>query len=389
MPSKSKRKVINPKITSKVDRTYFCTCCGKIYATGEKNFYILRNSPVYKANNGFAHICTNCVKELFEHYKEQFNDQRLATMIMCAKLDIPYYHSLYESVNAKNDFSFGVYVRQLNGTQYKGKTFATTLSNGELERTVKESVQEAEEYWTIEEKRAKNEVIKLLGRDPFINYSSKDRRYLFIEFLQYLDDDELLDDQYKMTQLIQLINNNNQINQYDIALSKLNPTRDVDEVTALNRLKKDLVTSNDKIAKENGFSVKSRGDNRVGKGTLTSLMREMREKNIKEIEVNFYDQLHSENTRWAADVSAQSLKTNCRFDENDINDMLEEQRSLITKLQNDLDTLKEGERVWKTERDDTLSHVNELEEQVEKLQTENERLLRNNIEEKSEVKSSG
>lgn len=380
-----KKKVVDPKVTSDIDKTYFCTACGKTYATGEKNFYVVRNSSSYKGNDGFAHICTSCAKQMFDEYKIKFNDQRLATMIMCAKLDIPYYHSLYESINVKNDkFSFGIYLRQINGTQYRGKTFATTLADGELERTVKESVQESEEYWTIDEKRAKNEVIKLMGRDPFIDYSPKDRRYLFMEFLQYLDDDELLDDQYKLTQLIQLINNNNQINQYDIALSRLDPTRNTDEVTSLNKLKKDLVTSNDKIAKENGFSVKSRGESRAGKGSLTSLMREMREKDIKEVEVNFYNQLHSENTYWAANISAQSLKTNCRFDENDVNDIIEEQRVLITTLQNDLDTLKEDERIWKTERDDTFSKLKELEKQIETLQKENERLQKKHVEAKSD-----
>lgn len=316
-------------------------------------------------NDGFTTICVKCVGEMFEEYRLQFQNQKLACMIMCAKLDYPFFQSLYDSVHVRNDnFTFGLYVRQVNCAQYAGKTFASTLASGELQKEVQESIEEFEDDWPLEDRRTKNEVIKLLGRDPFVGYVSKDRKYLFNEFLQYLDDEELLADQYKISQLIQLLNNNNQINQYDVALSRFDPVRNVEDIRALSSLKKDLVASNEKIAKENGFSVKSRGENRAGKGTLTNLMREMREKNIKGCEANFYDQLQSENTRWAADISAQSLMQNCHFDDNDVNDIIEEQRKLIAKIQTELDHLKEEARVWKVEKEDTIGRMNELERQL-------------------------
>lgn len=358
----NRRKKANTDIVKDPDQMYFCTCCGKKLDKGDTKFYKNSYSRDYKANDCFVHLCRSCTTEMFEEYKKKYGDQRLAVMIMCAKLDFPYYHSLYETVNVRNEtFSFGMYTRQINNAQYKGKTFATTLAEGELERTIKESVEESEELWPVEERRAKNEVIKLMGHDPFVGYSPTDRKYLFTEFLHYLDDDELLADQYKVSQLIQLLNNNNQINVYDKSISKLDPVKNIDDLKLLSSLKKDLVVSNEKIAKENGFSVKSRGEQKSGRGTLTGLMRDMREKDLKEVEANFYDQLRSPASRWATDISMQSMLENIHLDENDLNDIIEDQRSMLHDIQNENDDLKEEKRIAQLE-------INDLKEMIEKLQ---------------------
>lgn len=301
---------------------------------------------------------------MFEEYKVKYEDQKLACMIMCAKLDFPFYESLYETTNTRNDkFAFGTYVRQLNNNQYKGRTFAHTLAEGEFDKTTREKTESAEDKWTLEEKRAKNEVLKLVGSDLFAGYSSKDRRYLFTEFLQYLNDDELLSDQYKVSQLIQLLNNNNQINELDRAISRLDPLKNIDDLKLLNDVKKHLVASNEKIAKENGFSVRSRGEQKTGKNSLTGLMRDMREKDLPEIEVNFYNQLSSPSSRWAADISMQSMLDNIQLDENDINDIIETQRKLIYDIQLENDEIKEERRLWKI-------HELELEEKIIEYQNQ-------------------
>ncbi len=363
-----KKKAVKKKSVAKNDNgdpiVFRCTCCGKVVEDARTVFYKVSYSRSHHANDGYAHICIDCVKELFAYYKEKYSQQE-AVKIMCAMLDVPYYRSLYESVNRQNDvFSFGLYIRQINGKQYAGKTFALTLHDGELEVTKKEVEEEAEELaesnWTVEERRAKNEVKKLLGYDPFDGYAPKVRRKLFTELLGYLDDDEVISDNYKIAQIVQIINNNEQINNYDIAISRIDMKRDVDDIKTLSGLKKELVLANEKIAKENGISVKSRGDTRAGKGTLTGLMRDMREKDIHEAEVNFYNQLQSDSSRWAVDVSMRSMLDNIQLGENDINDIIEDQRSRLLTLQDENDILKEEKRLAKIRE-------NKLNEEIEKL----------------------
>lgn len=349
-------------------KTYRCTWCGREETSPEKKFYKVPYSRSHDGNDNYAHICIHCIKEFMEQYSAK-RSQKVAVMACCALLDVPFYRSLYESINkARDDFNFGYYIRQINSKQYQGKTFALTLANGELEVTKKEAEDEAEEMaesnWSVDEKRAKNEVIQMLGYDPFDGYAYRFRRKLFLELQAYLNDEELLSDNYKLAQIIQIINNNHQINQYDIAISKCDPQKDMDEIKTLNALKKELVSSNEKIAKENGISVKSRGDQKAGRGTLTGLMRDMREKDLKEAEVNFYDQLQSENTRWAIDMSMKSMLDNCSFDENDVNDIIEHQRDRLSELQDEADNLKEEKRLLKLQEYELKERVTALENQV-------------------------
>lgn len=368
------KKVAKKRAANSVDedvKIYRCTMCGREETAPEKKFYKLTHSPDHKGNDGYSHICINCIRDEQKRLTNRYGE-KTAVMVLCAKLNAPFYRSAYETIKKSQDnFSFGHYMRLMNNKQYAGKTFALTLVAGELEVTKKEAEEEAEEMiesnWSLDERRAKNEVINMMGYDPFEGYAPKLRKKLFSELLGYLDDDELLSDNYKLAQIIQIINNNIQINQYDIAISKLDPNKDIDGITDLNKLKKELVSSNEKIAKENGISVKGRGDQKAGKGTLTGLMRDARDKDLRSYEVNFYDALRSENTRWAIDLSMKAMMDNCLFDESDTDLIIADQRSLITDLQGENDDLKEERRLWKVKESEVDEKIKSLEEKIIEL----------------------
>lgn len=370
----TQKKTAKKKIKAPVDgevKVYHCIKCGRDETAPEKKFYKLSHSPDHKGNDGYSHICISCVQQEFDRLMTRYG-HKLAVMIMCAKLNVPFYRELYEALLKSEDkFRFGHYIRMTNLKEYAGKTFALTLAEGELEVTKKEAEEKAEDLaetnWTLDERRAKNEVITMMGYDPFDGYTPKVRKKLFTELLGYLDDDEILSDNYKLSQIIQVINNNLQINQYDVALSKLDPTTDAGDITELNKIKKDLVISNEKIAKENGISVKGRGDQRAGKGTLTGLMRDMREKDLDEITENYFSQLQSPNTQWAIDLSMRSMLENIQLDENDVNSIVEHQRKLIRDIQNENDVLKEEKRLLKVEEIKIKDRIKELEERIVRL----------------------
>lgn len=348
------KKTTTKKKKPSPDQTYTCVKCGKEYQIQEGNFYKITQSSMFDWNDKYAPYCKNCISEEVNRLGQKFGDQRIGVMACCHYLDIPYVESLYQSVNEKYDnFSMGVLVRQAsNNTQYRGKTFVTTLVDKSLIKTEKEQREEDEVRWSVGEIRDKNTVISIIGYDPFDGYNSKVRKALFQELVKYLDEDGIEDDHYKVSQLVQLVNNNYQINQIDAALSRLDPIRDGGNISELNTLKRTLVANNDKIAKENEISVKNRSDKAAGKSTLTYLMRDLREKDFKEIETNFYNQLRSEGTQWAANMSLKAIKENGFFDENDENDMLEIQYKKIQELQAKLDDALEENRLLLIENDE-------------------------------------
>ncbi len=324
--------------------TYRCTRCGAEYEDPVKRFYRVQYSTQYLKNDRYATICTSCVKELFEEISRRYKSDRTACIMLCYMLDVPFYHSLYDSIVTNNSiFSMGLYMRQLNNRQYQYQTFAQTILQRELEKGEKEIQEQRESKWTSQEQRNVEEVLGVLGYDPFDGYPSEDRRFLFSEFIKYLDEDTS-EDPYKLSQIIQVVNNNNQIRQYDLRIATLDPVKDSAVIKELNGMKGSLVTSNDKIAKENEISVKNRSNKDVGRSTLTYLMRDLREKDFKQAEANYYDQLRSEGTQWAADMSLKAIKANTFFDENDKEEIFQIQREMIQKLQAQVDDLTEEKR---------------------------------------------
>lgn len=167
---------------------------------------------------------------------------------------------------------------------------------------------------------------------------------MFSELIKYFEDG-IEDDPFKLSQIVQVVNNNNQIRQIDLQIARLNPMNSAEAIKSLNDIKVKLVSNNDKIAKENEISVKNRSNKDAGRNTLTFLMKDMREKDIAGAEANFYDQLRSPGTQWAADMSSKAIKENAFFDENDQQEIFDIQRELIDKFQKESDDAKEKYRL--------------------------------------------
>ena len=78
-------------------------------------------------------------------------------------------------------------------------------------------------------------------------------------------------------------------------------------------------------------------------------MRDLREKDFAEAQANYYDQLKSDGTRWAVDMSMKALMQNTMFDENDKQEIFLGQRERITDLEDKLADKTEECRLLKIE----------------------------------------
>ena len=311
-----------------------------------------KTSPLFTANELYTHICADCINELMFEMQTRYKDTKIALMIMCQYLDIYFSEELYESTKGNANFSFGNYLKYVNLGQYKAKNFTSSLMEI-LNKGLKGSqlIQEERELkWSATELQNKTDAINVIGYDPFEGYSEIDRKFLFNELIKYFDDD-ITDDNFKLSQIIQIVNNNNQIRQYDLVISSLNPLVESAKIKDLNGLKSNLVSSNDKIAKENEISVKNRSNKEVGKSTLGFLQKKLRTLNIKKAEADYYDQLRSEGTQWAIDMSHKSVLANALFDENDKQEIFTKQREKLIKIQQLLDDETEKSRQLQVELD--------------------------------------
>lgn len=344
-----KKKVIDQDIIlegTENKKTFKCLRCGKEYDVAVGHFYKITYSCLWKANDCYAPICKDCVNEMFDEYSRKFGSDRTACMIMSHVLDVPFYNSLFDSISQNNGrVTMGLLLRIIgNARNYQFQTFSNTLVNGELNKNALDLQEEKEQKWSKAEIQAKDDCISVIGYDPFDGYNEGDRRYLFSELIKYFEDG-IEDDPFKLSQIVQVVNNNNQIRQIDLQIARLNPMNSAEAIKSLNDIKVKLVSNNDKIAKENEISVKNRSNKDAGRNTLTFLMKDMREKDIAGAEANFYDQLRSPGTQWAADMSSKAIKENAFFDENDQQEIFDIQRELIDKFQKESDDAKEKYRL--------------------------------------------
>lgn len=344
-----KKKVIDQDIIlegTENKKTFKCLRCGKEHDVAVGHFYKITYSQLWKANDCYAPICKDCVNEMFDEYSRKFGSDRTACMIMSHVLDVPFYNSLFDSISQNNGrVTMGLLLRIIgNARNYQFQTFSNTLVNGELNKNALDLQEEKEQKWSKAEVQAKDDCISVIGYDPFDGYNESDRRYLFSELIKYFEDG-IEDDPFKLSQIVQVVNNNNQIRQIDLQIARLNPMNSAEAIKSLNDIKVKLVSNNDKIAKENEISVKNRSNKDAGRNTLTFLMKDMREKDIAGAEANFYDQLRSPGTQWAADMSFKAIKENAFFDENDQQEIFDTQRELIDKFQKESDDAKEKYRL--------------------------------------------
>lgn len=335
-----KKRIQSPP--KKEKQYYQCQCCGEKNLP-DTDFYYSRNSEIWNLSDHRPLFCRKCVDSYFKTMMQR-HGERNALIVICAMLDLPFVANMYMSVVQKNgNFVLSDYISRLNGTQYKNMTFVNTLLSEEMTK-VPNCDEAKEKRWRKDEARLRDEVIEMLGYDPFDGYPQEDRKYLFFELSKYLDEDTI-EDSFKTAVIIQIVNNNCQIAKYDALIAKLNPTTKADDIRQLSALKKNLTDSNDKLAKENEISVKNRSDKGAGKSTLTYLMRDLREKDFAAAEVNYYEQLRSAGTLWAIEMSNRAIRENAMFDENDQQEIFDNQRLLIQDLQKKLDDATEQNRL--------------------------------------------
>ena len=372
--ARQKKSVANNSIVPQVDidsNTITCPMCGepKSSLKGASNFY-KSLSPLYVGINlkhpehPWMGFCKECVWSTYNTYYNILKDMKKSILITCMKFDIPFNEGDYDGTmkqcaNNPSSHPFKVYMTKVNSlgnfnnalTGFDPKfLFDKETGKDLITNAFEREAQDLDYNVQLNEQdlQVKTDVIRLIGYDPFAGYSNFDQKFLFNELITYLDEDTL-DDAFKLSQVLQLVNNNNQIRKIDLVISTLsNDAKTLisnqGEIKSLSSTKSQIVGSTDKIAKENSISVKNRGDKSAGKSTLSYLMKQYRELNFEDAEQDYYDQNKAYGMKMTADISNKSLLEQLQLDENDYTDMLNTQRELIQDYQSRIEDLEEENR---------------------------------------------
>lgn len=345
--------------TKSQNQEYKCLKCNN---TKPKDFYLSSNES-HKNTNGKLPWCKSCIENQYKEYLEKYGDGRLALYYVCRKFDIFFSNSAYEGAK-KHSLSIGwtiiqSYFKQINSFKNKegrskngyGVCFDESWDfldvqlleeNGIAQNITKfktnNAEQEQEEFVLSDEnKKAKEDVIRLLGYDPFIDYDVSDKMFLYNDLVTYLDDDTV-EDAFKCSVVLQIVNNNNQIRKIDTVINKLSSDANsivsgVKDIDNLASVKSKLNQVNDRLSKENNIALKHRAGSGAQNSTLGSIMKKLREMDFEKAEYDYYDMCKSYGIQKSAEASNKSIAEIIRFDENDMNNMFKMQREEIQKLQ--------------------------------------------------------
>jgi hypothetical protein len=329
-----------------------CVQCGK-EKDKTRHFYNT-NNELYK-NIGKLPICKLCLKEAVD--PENIESVYRILQQFNIKFDIKYWEKAKES---RYD-TFGRYITMANSlTQFEGTGWADSefadkkTKEQETEISTVEIETEIIDKSTPEpDNRNRQDVLRMLGYDPFIGEAAEDLNHLSNKLVDFLDE-STLEDGLKLQSSIEIVKGFNQNDKINIAIANL--TRDTDnlpnntqQIKSLVESKQKILASIMKLAEENGISVKHNNQKSKGAGTLTGIIKQLQEKGFTESEVNLFNIETAQGMRQVADISNQSIMAQLQFDENDYTAMLMEQREIIDDLSKKAEKFEEENRLLKKE----------------------------------------
>ena len=120
-----------------------CTCfyCGKEYV--DTNYY--KSNSKFYANIGKVPYCKQCIEKFYQYYFDKYTNEgcltpeKNAVKRLCAAFDIYYKEDAYNAAidSAKkremNITPMGAYMKMIQLSQYKGKSYDNTVSDEEKE----------------------------------------------------------------------------------------------------------------------------------------------------------------------------------------------------------------------------------------------------------------
>lgn len=343
-PPKNEPKVENGKALNKQNldenpTIHRCTRCGKSTQIPKNKFFVSNSSPLFVSNEMYTHICCDCANQLFDEFKMRYGDYRSALIILCHYLDIYFSETLYESIKGNPNLTLGVYLRSLNGNQYKSKSFNNyifELMDCGGAKTQSEIRDQIETRWSSSDLKNKQYVLSALGYDCFEdeNYTENDRKFLFNTMADYLTDD-VLEDQHKIQSVNSMVKTILQVQNIDSMITTELKKAHIDHelIKKLSEIKDKFVKSINSTANENGISAKSSGKSNKGSNTLTNIMKEMQEHGFEETKVNVVSSKLSVSYQEIAKLNAKALIEELNFTSDEYAQMVAQQSEIVSDLQ--------------------------------------------------------
>lgn len=320
-----------------------------------------RFTPVYYT----SFICVHCIEKLHVIYKNKYGfDDWQALYALCALLDVYYDHNLAQAVYNDHDLYYddGVkmnpdiswidrYFRLLDEGDFKGETFWGS-DNVDFYKTL-ETIKtvDSTEGMSDEDKDNYNIIWATYHYDPFSQDDPRDRSRLMANLVTMIDD-AMKDDLVRMNAALEIVRAYYRIEKIGETLNQLQMTANdtvqnsnaIKQLTAAKTQETTMVTN---FSKDHGFAAKYALAKSKGSGTLSAVIRDMRDAHYDFGAINKYDIETSEAIKQVSDISAESIFKQVGFTSAEYADMVREQAEEMKRLREQLRMKEEELRLFK------------------------------------------
>lgn len=358
---------------------FLCYCCGS-----EK-----KRSDFYKSSDPFNSVgvipyCKSCLENIARNYNpnyKQFGDVTKASlMLACERADVPYLETLWEaSCNEVNDTSlkqpktnvWAAYIKNVKMKQYNGMRWrdGDIFKDGTHQQEIVNEERDLDPEVLNELEKNRNDVVRLIGYDPFEKEAEDDKPLLYAQLIGYIDTDGNNDDMTRILDSIEIVRGYSQLQKLNDmaaqAFSNLSKTGQSGEIKNYMDTKKKLTDVISQLAEQSCISLKHNKNSKKGENTWTGKIKMLKDLNLREAENNGFDIGTCRGMQQVLELSDASIMKQLHLDESEWSDMVAEQRTKIVKLQSERDVYKEINRILLRENidlRDTLSDNGLLDE---------------------------
>lgn len=244
----------------------------------------------------------------------------------------------------------GVYIDTVNADiRFIGKTFFDQLKIDNFERIY------SEEVVTLglpeESKKDREQIIKIIGYDPFENNPIEDKPQLYRDLTGMLTD-SMRKDIPRAKAAVEVVTGYNNIRKYQNRVNQLINSGRIDDETQkqldnhLGMIAK-IQASVSSTSEKNGFT-NSRTLGSNGRGMLSDVMNTIDEHMYDPGITNYYDIATSDSIRQISDISFKSMLNQVKLTGQEYVEMLSEQNKIVRETREKMRSLKEALRIAKS-----------------------------------------
>ena len=353
-----------------------CSMCNKSLSSEYfwKHFSYVNSGRIDIDGKLCMPICRTCSQKLFDYYYNEVYDKDLkkAMQNVCIELNL-YWDAdklneakeVYEN-NGRKLHILSEYVGAISrmGVEYLGKTYKDSPSLIKINEIIEEKdKQMAEEIrrrdneedipldWSREDVANKKKVLRVYRYDPFEFESDENKKALYRDLSDMLDD-AMEEDYVKSRAALEIVRSFNKIENWRKILLELEQDankedmelnlKQIKQITDLRNAELKSITD---FCRDNGFSARYAQKKAKGAGTISGVMAQMSEKQYERGILNQFDISTSQSIQEAANASWEAIFNQLNVAGNDSYKVIQQQREMVKTSKKKLERAEEDLRL--------------------------------------------